>query len=121
MITLTTPPAVVNVLGSAATIAYDKLVATVVNVDVANRTITGTLTLTPSANAQQTPVRGTYKIFVAVPSMEVEVAQLDIFRKVTLTGPQQAAAQTVIDDLQTDVENALISLGFAAGTRSSGT
>lgn len=120
MITLTTPPQINSVLGGTSPVGYDKLVLSPFTMDAVNQTVMGTLRLTSTASPTMQPITGTLSIKVPSSELIVEVAQLDFYRRVTLTGPQNTSILNQIETAQAQLENGLITLGVIAGTRSAG-
>lgn len=120
MITLTTPAQINSVLGGNAPVAYDKLVTTPLSFDPVNQAITGQLRLTSTANATMQPITGTLRISVPNAELIIEVAQLDFYRRIVLSSPQNDAVLAIIETAQKGVEDGLVSLGVIQGVRSAG-
>lgn len=120
MITLTTAPSINSILGGSAPIAYNKLVIGPFTMDPVNQTITGSLRLTSTLNATMQPIVGTLTISVPTATVKVEVAQLDFYRQITTTSPQNTSILGWIEAAQAQIENGLIAVAVIAGTRSAG-
>jgi hypothetical protein len=120
MITLTTPTAINSVLGGNAPVAYNKLVLAPFTMDGVNQTISGTVRLTSTTSTTMQPINGTFRISVPLAELTIEVPQLDFYRRITLTSPQNTAVLNQIEAALAQVENGLISLGVIAGTRTAG-
>jgi hypothetical protein len=120
MITLNTPPQINSVLGGSAPVGYDKLVISQFTFISATQEVAGNLTLTSTAQPEMSAIAGTLRIIVATARLEVSVPQLDFFRRVALTGPQNTAVQNIVRDAQNALESGLISLGVISGTQQTG-
>ena len=120
MITLTTPPQINSVLGSTTTVGYDKLVIGPFTLNPVGSTITGSVRLTSTANAQMQPILGSLTISVPNGLLTVEVVQLDFARQIQLNAGQINSVNTIIANAQNALESGLISLGIMAGTQSGG-
>ena len=85
------------------------------------QTVRATLVLTATASSTATPIIGT--LSVTLPGgnvLQLDVPQLDISTKLTLTSPQATALLGNIETAQAALENGLISLGVVAGVRTAG-
>lgn len=120
MITLTTPHEINSVLGGTAPVPYNKLVLGPFTMDGVTQTINGTLRLTSTTNPTMQPITGRLQISVPAAEVIVEVAQLDFYRRIVTTSPQNTSILNQIEAAQAQLENGLISLGVVAGTRSAG-
>lgn len=120
MITLTTAPQINSVLGGSAPVAYNKLVIGPFTFTPSNQDVTGTVSLMSTTQAEMAPITGTMKISVATAKLEIAVPQLDFYRRVTLTGPQNTAVQNIVRDAQNALESGLVSLGVIAGAQTTG-
>ena len=120
MITLTSPAQINSVLGGNAPIAYDKLVIAPLNIDPVLQSITGQLRLTSTSNASMQAIKGTLRIDVPSAELLIEVAQLDFYRRIVLSSPQNTAVLAIIEAAQKGVEDGLVSLGVIVGARSVG-
>jgi hypothetical protein len=121
MITLTTVPQVQSVLGGNTPVGYDKLVVGTVTHDIIGKVITAQLRLTSTSNSQMEPLPGTLVIRHGTSEALLTIDHPAFRRRLLLSSPQVTAVQTNLDDTQADLENAMISLGIVAGTRSAGT
>lgn len=119
MITLTNPKQVNSVLGGTDTVNYDKFVLQSITYEVVTGRINGQIRITSTGVPGMTPIIGT---LVIAPNglLTVEVQQLDFYRQMTLTGPQNAAVQAMIRDAQSALESGLITVGVVAGVQSAG-
>lgn len=90
MITLTNPINILSVLGGTATVGYETLVLTSLNVNVVDDSATGVL----------------------------ELPELGFFKKIGLAGPQRDSISTVLQALRTDTESGLVALGLVDGVQS---
>lgn len=120
MITLTTPASINSVLGGNTPVAYNKLVIGPFTFDPIAMTVNGQLRLTSTTATEMQAIPGTLSITTATARLEIAVPQLDFFRRVALTGPQNAACQDIIRNAQNALESGLISLGVIAGAQSLG-
>lgn len=120
MITLTTPPAIKVVLGGNTTAAYDKMVLTNIAYDVANMAIRCTITLTSTAEPEQTPIKGNLEINTATSRLALEIEQLGFNRRIALSSGQNSSAQTIIRNAQNAIEAGIITIGVVAGVQSTG-
>lgn len=122
MITLTTPPAINSVLGGNAPVAYNKLVIGPFTLDpvTLSNGVRGTVRLTSTASPTMQPINGTLTIDASTGVLTIEVAQLDFYRKVQLSGAQLTSVQNIITNAQNSLEAGLVSLGVIAGTQSTG-
>lgn len=120
MITLTTPPQINSILGGSAPVAYNKLVIGPFTMDGVAQTISGTLRLTSTASPQMQPITGRLTISVPAATVTVEVSQLDFYRQITTTSPQNTAILGWIEAAQAQIENGLIAVSIIAGVRTSG-
>lgn len=120
MITLTTPPSINSILGGSAPVAYNKLVLGPFTMDGVTQVVTGTLRLTSTGSPTMQPITGSLRISVPAASVVVEVPQLDFYRQITTTSPQNTSVLNIIEAAQAQLENGLISLGLISGSRSAG-
>lgn len=121
MITLTTPPSVNSVLGGNAPISYDRFALSFITYDTVNMRVDAQIRITSSANPDMQPVIGNMSINTATAKLTIAVQQLDFYRQVTLTGPQNTFVQdNVIRVAQNTLEAGLISLGVTAGVQAPG-
>lgn len=120
MITLTTPPSVNTVLGGNAPAVYDKCVIGPFTFDPSALLVTGAVRLLSTANPEMNAVAGTLTINTQTARLDIAVPQLDFYRRVALSGPQNSAAQQIVRDAQNALEAGLISLGVLSGTQSTG-
>jgi hypothetical protein len=120
MITLTTPTTINSILGGSAPVPYDKLVIGPFTMDPVAQTITGTLRLTSSANASMQPITGSLRISVPAAEVIVEVQQLDFYRRIITSSPQNSSILGWIEAAQAQIENGLIAVSIIAGNRTAG-
>lgn len=120
MITLTTAPAINSVLGGSAPVSYNKLVIGPFTMDGVQQTITGQLRLTSTSNPTMQPIVGSLTISVPAATVKVEVAQLDFYRQITTTSPQNTSILGWIETAQAQIESGLIAVNIISGTRTSG-
>lgn len=120
MITLTTAPQINSILGGSAPVAYNKLVIGPFSMDPVGQTITGTLRLTSTSTPTMQPILGTLTISVPSATVKVEVSQLDFYRQITTTSPQNTSILGWIEAAQAQIENGLIAVSIISGTRTSG-
>lgn len=121
MIILTSPPSVKSVLGGSGTVNYDKFVLISIHYEPIDQTVTATVRLTSSANPDMQAITGRLNINRATGKLEIQVDQLDFYRRVSLTGPQSTAIENQIRGAQDALEAGLISLSLVAGVQSTGT
>lgn len=120
MITLTTAPQINSILGGSAPVAYNKLVIGPFAMDPVLQTITGQLRLTSTSTPTMQPIIGSLSISVPSATVKVEVPQLDFYRQITTTSPQNTSILGWIEAAQAQIENGLIAVSIIAGTRTSG-
>lgn len=120
MITLTTPPEVNSVLGGAAKTAYDRFVLSSLTYSPRNKTLTATIEILVSVDAQMSPITGSLNIDLNTKYLQITVSQLDFYRRVLLTNAQITTVQGWIDGVQAQVESGLVSLGLIAGVQAPG-
>ncbi len=120
MITLTIASAINSVLGGNVPVNYDKLVLSQMNFRPIDRGINGRLALTSTTNPEMPEISGSMDINLVTAQLEITVPQLDFYRKVTLTGPQQTAVAAVINDAQDALEGGLVTLGVVDGAQATG-
>ena len=121
MITLTTPPSVNSVLGGNAPINYDRFALSSISYDTVSMQVNALIRITSSANPDMQPVTGNLTINTVTAKLTIAVPQLDFYRQVTLTGPQNTIVQdNVIRASQNTLESGLITLGVTAGVQAPG-
>jgi hypothetical protein len=120
-ITLTSPPAVKSVLGGAGTVAYDKFVLASITYDTVEMSVMATMRITSTASPDMQPIMGRLYVTLANAKLEIQVDQLDYYRRLTLTGPQSTSLQNQIRAAQDSLESGLVTLGLIAGTQAQGT
>jgi hypothetical protein len=120
MITLTTPHEINSVLGGDAPVAYNKLVVGPFTFDGVAQTVNAALRLTSTGNPQMQPILGSLSISVPGSHVTVEVPQLDFYRRITTSGPQNTSVLGIIEAAQAQLENGLIALGVISGVRTAG-
>lgn len=120
MITLTSPPQIRNVLGSAMLIDYDKLVITQYTYDVINRTLNGLIRLTSTAAPQATALTGRFKAENLTFNLNIDDSVVVAPITITLTTQQRDAYRALITDGQSTLEQALINIGAVAGVQTAG-
>src|SRR5688572_7241082 len=98
MITLTTPAQINSVLGGNAPVGYDKLVLSPFTMDPVQGTVHGTLRLTSNASPDMQAITGTLSIVGS--TLIVEVAQLDFYRRITLSAGQRTSVTGIIANAQ---------------------
>lgn len=120
MITLTSPPAVNSILGGAGTVSYDRFVLQTITYDTVNLTVNAVIRITSTTNPDMQAITGRLVIQIASAKLEIQVEQLDFYRRITLTGPQNTSIETLIRNAQNAIENGLITVGVIAGTQATG-
>jgi hypothetical protein len=120
MITLTTPPAVKSVLGGAGTVAYDKFVLSSITFDTVDMSVMANIRLTSTASPDMQPIMGRLHVTLGNAKLEIQVDQLDYYRRLTLTGPQSSALQDQIRAAQNMLETGLINIALVAGVQATG-
>ena len=118
MITLTNPQLVKSVLGGTDTVGYDKLVLSPITYNPQTLGLSANVRITSTSVPTMQQISGSLEI--QGNTLTVEVAQLDFYRKITLTGGQVAAIQTLIRDAQNALEAGLITVGVVAGIQAVG-
>jgi hypothetical protein len=119
-ITLTSPPAVKSVLGGAGTVAYDKFVLASITYDTVEMSVMATIRITSTASPDMQPIMGRLYVTLANAKLEIQVDQLDYYRRLTLTGPQSTSLQNQIRAAQDSLETGLINIALIAGTQATG-
>lgn len=120
MITLTTPAQINSVLGGSVPVAYDHLIVSPLTHDPMALTVTGTIRMTSTAAPDMQPITGRLTVNASSGVLEVEVGQLDFYRRIRLSAPQITAVNTMISNAQNAVEAGLVGMGVIAGTQSTG-
>ena len=121
MITLTIAKQVNSVLGNeAALVGYDRLVISPLTFDPQALTIRGTIRLTSIASPDMQPIIGSLDINTSQGKLQIEVQQIDFYRRITLSGGQITTINGLITNAQNSIESGLITLGVIAGTQSTG-
>lgn len=120
MIALTNPALVNSVLGGTDTVGYDKFVLSRIQYDTGDLSARCTIEITSTAAPTMQPLHGSLLITTANATLEIQVPQLDFYRKITLTGPQNSALQGYIRDTQNSLETGLINIGLIDGTQQTG-
>lgn len=120
MITLTTPSQVRSILGSATSVAYDKMVIAPFNMDGVRQIIAANIRLTSTADTSMQPIIGELQVNIGSSELLIQVPQLDFYRRIVLTAGQKTALLGQIETAQATLENGLITLNLIAGTRTSG-
>jgi hypothetical protein len=120
MITLTSPAQINSVLGGSAPVAYDHLIISPITLDPMSLTISGTIRMTSTAAPDMQPITGRLNVNASSGVLEIEVAQLDFYRRIMMSAGQITAVRTMINNAQNAVEAGLVSMGVIAGTQSTG-
>jgi hypothetical protein len=120
MITLTTPSAVIAVLGSTTSVNYDKMVIAPFNMDGVRQMITGNIRLTSTADTSMQPIIGQVQMILSSSELIIEVPQLDFYRRIVLTAGQKTAILAQIETAQKAIEDGLVALNLINGTRTAG-
>lgn len=118
MITLTTPPSIRTVLGGATTVDYDRFVLSQITYDPVAASINGLVRLTSTAAPTMNPIPGKFKIVGTI--LEIEVEQLDFYRRVSLDTNAQNAVQGYITSAQNALESGMVTLGVISGVQTTG-
>jgi hypothetical protein len=78
--------------------------------------------ISSSANPDMQSVNGSMTINCVTAKLTIAVPQLDFYRQVTLTGPQNTfVTDNVIRASQNTLESGLVTLGVVAGVQTTGT
>ncbi len=120
-ITLTTAASINTVLGGNTPVDYDHAVLSPIDFDPVANEISGTVRLTSTSSPEMDVITGSLEINLGQARLIFKVPQLDMVRKMNLSGAQITAIQTVMSDAQDAMESGLISVGVVAGTQSTGT
>lgn len=120
MIALTTPHAVNSVLGGDTPINYDHVVLSPITFNPIARTVTATVRLTSTVSPNMDVVTGSLTVDLGPGILVFKVEQLDILRRMQLSGAQITAVQNILNSAQNQIESGLISVGVVAGTQSTG-
>ena len=120
MITLTTPPSINTVLGGNALVAFGKMVIGPFTFEPGNgMSVKATVKLTSTTVTTMEPIIGNLTVDIATSVLTITVNPF-IQRKITLSGSQVTAVQTIIQNAQNALETGIINLGVVAGTQSTG-
>ncbi len=119
-ITLTTPPSILTVLGGSTLATYDHVVLSPMTLSPTDLTINASVRLTSSADPEMDVVNGSVSINGSSGQLIFTVSQLDMIRKMQLTGGQITAVLGIISDAQDALESGLITVGAIDGTQSTG-
>lgn len=120
MITLTTPPQIRSVLGGATTASYDRFVLSNITYSPRSKTLTASIEILVSSDAQMNPVTGTLSVDLNSKYLQINVSQLDFYRRVLMSNAQITTVQGWIDASQAQVESGLVSLGLIDGVQAAG-
>jgi len=122
MITLTTPASINSVLGGNVPVLYDKLVLTTFSYNPVDMKITASITMTSTTSPDMQPITGNMTVWAQASQgvLELEVRQLNFYRRVRLSGPQATSIMAMITAAQTQLESGLVTLGVIAGLQSAG-
>jgi hypothetical protein len=121
VITLTLPAVVNSVLGGTGPINYNKFVLSYLTYDTVSKIVTSRILISSTANPEMQAIEGTMTINTTSAKLTIAVPQLDFYRQVVLTAPQNAfVSDSVIVSSQNTIEAGLISLGVVAGVQSTG-
>ena len=121
MITLTTPPQVITVLGSSTASGYDKFIVRIMRMDTKDHIITGQVEVSSTADPNGATLTGNLSINTGSGVLTLTIGALDIERKLALSAGQQTAVLGIIADAQDALESGLVSIGLVDGTQSTGT
>jgi len=116
MITLTTPAVINSVLGGNAPVNYDKLIVTNIRMDSVTKNTNAELKLSSTTNTDMQEMSGTLQINFAGANIIIAVPQLDFYRRILLSGPQQNAVADLVFGTENSIETGLLSLGLISGT-----
>ncbi len=119
-ITLTTPPQIKTILGGSDLATYDHVVVSPMTLNAIKQTITANVRLTSSADPEMDVVMGNVTIDASTGKLVFAVPQLDMIRKMQLSGGQITAVLGIISDAQDALESGLIAVGTIDGTQSTG-
>lgn len=120
MIILSVAMNVRSVLGSTETVPYDKMILDNIRLGTVTQTAFATVRLTCSTLPAQQPIDGNLTINASEFWLELQIIQLDFFRRITITTGQATTLLNMIRDCQNDIESGLITLGVVAGLQSTG-
>lgn len=120
MITLTTPAQINSVLGGNTPVSYDHLVISPLTYDIAALTILATIKISSSSNPTMQAILGRLTVNASTGFLEVEVQQLDFYRRIQMSAGQITSVQTMINNAQNAVEAGLVSMGVISGVQSTG-
>jgi len=115
MITLTTPAVINSVLGGNAPVNYNKLVIDNIRMGTQSKDTSATLVLTSTTNPEMQEISGSLQINFAGANIVVSVPQIDFYRRIQLSGPQQNAVATLVFNAQNGIETGLVNLGIISG------
>ena len=123
MIQLTTPIQIPNQLGGGTHLSYDKMRIVEILADPLSQTVTATVQLMVSTNANAPIIPGTLTISTATGTNQlitVVVNSLSFYAGVALNAGAVTTVQGWITGLQNNIESGLISEAIVAGTQSAG-
>ncbi len=119
-ITLTTAPQINTILGGNTLVSYDHVVLSPMSFNQESGIITANVRLTASAEPTMDVIQGNVRIDTSAGNLVFVVEQLDIVKKMALSGGQIAAARSIMSDAADALESGIIALGIAEGTQSTG-
>jgi hypothetical protein len=121
MITLTNPIKVPNSIGGTTTLSYDILNIIGVVSDPVSQSISATVQITSSANANATPIKGSLSLITqGSPSGMLSIPNLGIYIAVAGIPAAVSTIQGWITTMQTNLESGLISVGAITGSQTPG-
>lgn len=120
MITLTTPPGIFTVLGSGATVPYDKINLTGITADPIAKTIRAQVQASASGDPSGTVIQGNLDISVPNSKLSISLPPVDFHRTITLTAGQKSFVSGMISDLQDALEGGLVTLALVDGVQATG-
>ena len=119
-IALTVAPQINTVLGGNTQVSYDTVVLSPVTFDQYQNRVSAKVRLTASGEPDMDIIQGSLEIFVGQGKLVFTVPQLDIVRKMTLSGAQITAVSGIMSDAADALESGIISVGVVDGTQSTG-
>jgi len=121
MITLAAPAVINSVLGGNAPIDYGKFVLSSITYDTVAKTVSAQIVLSSTSNPDMQAITGSMSINCTTAKLTIAVPQIDFYRQVVLTGPQNTfVVDNCIRASQNTLENGLLTLSVVAGSQATG-
>jgi len=119
-IVLTVAPQINTVLGGSTLVSYDHVVLSPINFNQEANSINATVRLTSTADPTMDVIQGRLVIDLSAGTLLFAIEQLDIVRKMNLSGGQITAAGLIMSNAADALEAGILDLGVAAGIQATG-